>query len=602
MNIPLSSYRRLLGRYLAPQRGRAVLMAAALLAGIALDVSGPQIVRQFIDRAMAGVPVDGLVGLAGLYIVIVVSRQATAVGATWLGENVGWSATNALRADLALHCLTADLSFHNARTPGELVERIDGDVTALAAFFSQLTIKVVGNLLLLLAVLAALFAEDWRLGLALTAFAGLALWLLIKLRSFAVPYWLRVRAKAAEFAGFVTERLSGIEDLRGIGAVSFTMRQFHRLLREWMPLQVKGGLAGMVMWSVTVLTFAAGTGMALLTGASLWRAGLLTLGGVYLVFAYTELIRQPIEQIRQQMDELQRAGASIVRIEKLFAVKSALLEPAAQIPARVETPLPAGPLSVHFDRVTFHYDDERPVLRDVSFSLPAGAVLGLLGRTGAGKSTLAKLLLRMYDPQSGAIRLDPPAGEPVDGSVGRCGGALRDMTLAEARRRVGLVTQEVQIFHASVRDNLTFFDDGIPDSRIRAEIESLGLAKWLARLPNGLDTPLKTAEAGLSAGEAQLLAFGRIFLRQPSIVVLDEASSKLDPATEQRIERAVDRLLADRTGIVIAHRLATVERADYILILDDGEVAEFGPREALARNPDSRFAALLQAGLEEVLV
>lgn len=601
MNIPVSSYWRLLGKYLAPQRRHVAAMAVALLAVIGLDLSGPQIVRSFIDRALNGASADALSALAALYIGIMVSRQAVAVAATWYGENVGWSATNALRADLALHCLKADLSFHNARTPGELVERIDGDVTALAAFFSQLTIKVVGNLALLAAVLVALFTEDWRLGVALTLFALLALWLLIKLRSFAVPYWLKVRAKAAEFAGFVSERLAGVEDLRGVGAAPFTLRQFHHLLREWMPLQVKGGLAGMVMWSVTVITFAIGTGVALLTGAMLLRMGALTLGGVYLVFAYTELIRQPIEQIRQQMDELQRAGASIVRIERLLSVQSALVEPDrpphAPLPAA-----PVSPLTVSFDKVTFQYDDgERPVLNRVSFTAPAGKVVGVLGRTGAGKSTLAKLLLRMYDPQAGTIRLGLAPDQAVNGHVDDRAGALRELTLAEVRRRVGLVTQEVQLFHGTVRDNLTFFDDAIPDARILAEIDALGLTKWLARLPKGLDTPLKSATAGLSSGEAQLLAFGRIFLRQPAVVVLDEASSRLDPATEQRIERAVDRLLADRTGIIIAHRLGTVERADYILILDEGEVAEFGPRLALAGDPNSRFSALLRTGLEEAL-
>jgi ATP-binding cassette, subfamily B, bacterial len=226
------------------------------------------------------------------------------------------------------------------------------------------------------------------------------------------------------------------------------------------------------------------------------------------------------------------------------------------------------------------------VLTDVSFRLPAGAVLGLLGRTGSGKTTLARLLPRFYDPAAGAIRL---GGAPIHAA-----------TVAELRRRVGLVTQDVQLFQASVRDNLTFFNPAADDARILAVLDDLGLGAWFRSLPAGLDTEL-IAGGGLSAGEAQLLAFARAFLADPGLVILDEASSRLDPATERLIERAIDTLLAGRTGIIIAHRLATVQRADEILILEDGRILEAGERTRLAADPTSRFHQLLRTGLEEVL-
>jgi ATP-binding cassette subfamily B protein len=218
-----------------------------------------------------------------------------------------------------------------------------------------------------------------------------------------------------------------------------------------------------------------------------------------------------------------------------------------------------------------------------------GQVLGLLGRTGSGKTTVARLLFRLYDPAAGAVRVG--------------GVDLRQTSADGLRRRVGVVTQDVQLFHASVRDNVTFFDPTQPDRRVMAVLEELGLGPWLRALPEGLDTRLAPGGGGLSAGEAQLLAFARVFLRDPGVVILDEASSRLDPGTERLLERAIDRLLAGRTAIVIAHRLATVERADRIAILEDGRVAEEGERAVLARDPDSRFGRLLRAGLgaEEVL-
>jgi ATP-binding cassette, subfamily B, bacterial len=245
--------------------------------------------------------------------------------------------------------------------------------------------------------------------------------------------------------------------------------------------------------------------------------------------------------------------------------------------------------------VSFAYDDgaakadpqATPTLHDITFTLRPGSVLGLLGRTGSGKSTLTRLLFRFYDPNAGRILLD---GEDI-----------RTLTLESLRARVGLVTQEVQLFQASVRNNLTFFDTAIADDQIRSVLAELDMLTWLDSLPRGLDTELGSGNAGLSAGEAQLLAFARVFLKNPSLIVLDEASSRLDPATEQRIERAIDRLLTGRSAIIIAHHLATVRRADEILILEDGSMREYGARRDLMAQPASRFAQLLRTGLEEVL-
>jgi ABC-type multidrug transport system fused ATPase/permease subunit len=243
-------------------------------------------------------------------------------------------------------------------------------------------------------------------------------------------------------------------------------------------------------------------------------------------------------------------------------------------------------LGVSFDHVTFTYPTgEQPTLRDVSFTLAPGQVMGLIGRTGSGKTTISRLLFRLYDVSEGAVRLD--------------GVDVRDLPLAALRHGVGLVTQDVQLFQATVRDNVTFFDSSIPDARIHEVFERLGMGEWLARMTDGLDTWLEASGGGLSAGEAQLLAFVRVFLRDPGLVILDEPSSRLDLATERLIERGMRALLADRTGIIIAHRLATVRRADVILTLGAGQALEFGEREALERQPDSHFAALLRVGLED---
>lgn len=334
------------------------------------------------------------------------------------------------------------------------------------------------------------------------------------------------------------------------------------------------------MWMATLLIFAVGSALALGLGAYLWSTGSISLGTVYLVFYFTNLLNEPIEEVRNQMQRVQEAGAGVVRIRQLLHTQPTIVDGPGQT-------FPRGALSVEFRNVTFSYTAKKPVLQQIHFSLEAGKVLGVLGRTGSGKTTLARLLLRLYDVNQGEILL---------GNV-----PLREASLRHLRQQIGMVTQDVQLFHASVRDNLTFFNSRITDSQILAVLEDLGLGNWYHALPAGLDTMLGSDGEGLSAGEAQLLAFTRVFLANPGLVILDEASSRLDPATEQLIEQAVSKLLAGRTAIIIAHRLATVARADEIMVLENGHILEHNERSILVNDQKSRFHRMLATGLEEAM-
>jgi ATP-binding cassette subfamily B protein len=295
------------------------------------------------------------------------------------------------------------------------------------------------------------------------------------------------------------------------------------------------------------------------------------------------MLSGPLQTIREHASDLQQASASVDRIQALLDLRPSVTDPVSPAVAALRP----GPLSLEFEDVSFHYDDDQDVLRDVSFAVQPGRVLGVLGRTGSGKTTLTRLIFRLYDPAQGRLCLD--------------GVDLRGLPVAEVRRRVGMVTQDVQLFRASIRDNLTFFSPAIDDTQIERALRELRLWEWVQSRPQGLDTVLSAGGGGQSAGEAQLLAFARVLLRDPGLVVLDEASSRLDPATENLLERAVDRLFASRTGLVIAHRLRTVQRADDILILEGGRVVEYGSRLALAADHRSRFYQLLQTGMEEAL-
>jgi len=419
------------------------------------------------------------------------------------------------------------------------------------------------------------------------AFAMAALIVLYRVSHVAVPKWDAARQAASDMSGFLEERLAGTEDIRSSGATQYVMRGFHQVMKTRWRAELSAGLMVNAIVNSSMLLFTIGNAAALALGAWLFVARGLSIGSVFLIFQYSNLLFMPIERISMQLGDLQKAGAGIERIRKLREVKSALVFPLRQAGRE----LPPASLSIDFDGVGFGYRPGEPVLKGLTFHLDRGRILGLLGRTGSGKTSIARLLFRLYDPQAGAIRL---GGDSF-------GVDLRELPRDVLHRHIGMITQEVQLFNASIRDNLTFFDPAVEDARIRQAIADLGLGGWYQKLPEGLDTVLTSGGTGLSAGEAQLLAFIRIFLHDPGLLILDEASSRLDPATETLIEGALDALYRGRTAIVIAHRLATVRRADDIIVLEEGSIVEQGCRAALAADPGSRFSGLLRTGLEEVL-
>jgi ATP-binding cassette subfamily B protein len=576
-----ADYARLLRCYLLPQWRRVAALAALLVGGLALQLINPQLLRYFLDTVQSGGSQERL-GLAAVaFVVIALCQQALALGSLATGEQVAWQATNALRHDLTLHLLRLDLPFHKLHTPGELIERVDGDAAAVADFFAQFVVQAVGSSLLVVGILVILYATDWQVGLGLSLYVLVTLWVLAQVQDAAAERWRRVRQSEAELYGFVEERLSGVDDLRALGAIPYQIYRLLLLLRVWLRHFRAAAVMGSLIYNFTNLVGVVGYAVGLGLAVWLYTRGQASIGTAFLIVAYVGMLSGPLQRLREQARSLQQASGALQRLDELLRLKAEVADPSAPLA------LPCQSMSVEFRQVSFGYDEAEPVLARVSFALAPGKVLGVLGRTGSGKTTLTRLLFRLYDPSQGEVRLG--------------GVDARDTALADLRARVGLVTQDVQLFQASLRDNLSFFDASQADAALWQALEAAQLSEWVRALPAGLATPLAAGGQGFSAGEAQLLAFSRVFLKDPGLVILDEASSRLDPATERRMEAAIDRLLAGRTAIIVAHRLQTVQRADDILILDAGRVVECGPRVSLAADPHSRFFHLLQTGLAEAL-
>ncbi len=578
--IPIREYYHLLATYLRPHRREVLLLTGCIFGSIGSQLANPQIMRFFLDTATKGGELKILLWAAIAFIGATAVQGIFSVAATYLGENLGWTTTNALRKDLLAHCLSLDLSFHKLHTPGEMIERIGEDVNALANFFSQFTIRVLGNILIILGVLVLLYLENVWVGLAITLFVIVTLVTIRFFQSQSMPSQWSSRQASAELSGYIEERLNGTEDIRASGAVAHVMRGLFQYMRNRNDKQLYANIVSARIRMSAVGLHYTGIALALVLGIILAKYQNSSIGTVYLFILYTDLIYRPIWQITRQMEDFQHAGAGIQRIQELYRLHT-------KIPDGNGSPLPEGPLELKWERVGFSYaGDDDKVLDGISFNLKSGETLGLLGRTGSGKTTMTRLLTRLYEYDSGSIRIG--------------GVELKDTKIADVRQRIGLVTQDVQLFHASVRDNVTFFNNAAPDWQIEAVFQQLGLYQWLKSLPNGLDT-LLSGGGGLSAGEAQLLALSRVFLRNPGLIIMDEASSRLDPATEQRIEAAMDTLLSGRTGIIVAHRLSTILKVDKILILENGAIREYGDRERLAGDPGSLFSHLLKTGIEEVM-
>lgn len=579
MKINLKDYIALLKKYLVKEKGGLALLFAILLLNVLVETAKPRLLGQFIDQVTTAVPLPQIYWLAILFLLLTAVKQSIGVVIAWLTQNIGWRATNGLRIDLTRHTMNLDMAFHKRFTPGQLVERVDGDINSLFGFFTTFITGIVMNAFMIVGVFVYFFVIDWRFALIyMTATVLVYMYMIVMGKRIDITSE-HVREEESNLYGIVGEAITSVEDIRTLDARTHAMNRMNKVLKRLFKFFKLDWMFGFGAWAYDEAILWSAEFIVILLMAKMVLAGELSIGTAYLINRLGELILNPILSLREELMYMQKTDASIRRIQELLAIDRELSEGTL-----TQT---AGEGGLELKEVSFAYEDNEKVIRDVSFRLERHKILGLLGRTGSGKTTLARLIVKLYDPTSGTVL--------IDGSDSR---ALSDETL---RSKIAYVTQEVQLFNASVRDNLTIYDPSISDEKIMATIDQIGIRDWFNKLPQGLDTKISTEAPFLSTGELQLLTFIRVFLNEPEIVILDEATSRLDPITEKYLETALNTLLENRTAIIIAHRLKTVLRADEIMILEDGAILEAGNTNDLRNDPASHFASLLQRGLEEVL-
>jgi ATP-binding cassette, subfamily B, bacterial len=558
--------------YLRPERIRLAALSALLVGAMLAPVAGPILLGDAIDEALQGGPGADVVVPGAAFLAVTLGGDLLQVLVAWWSVRLAWRVGNRLRVDLARHALGLDLEWHSRHSPGVLIERLDGDIEAIVKFSSAAVLQLLGNAVLLVGVLVVSFTVDWRAGALIAGSAAAAVALIARLRAVSVPAHDAEREVQARLYGDLEERLGGLEDIRANGAGDYAVHRLHEHSSRWWHAARRAAISD---GAYAVAGSASTVGTILTLGLGVWlnRQGQLSIGATLALFRFSQMIREPVEQMAEQIREMQKAAAGARRAARLLATDPAIADGPG-------TPLPAGPLAVDLDGVTLVYGSGKVALDGIDLHLDPGTRLGVVGRTGSGKTSIGRVVTRLWDATEGTVRL---------GSVD-----VRDTTDDELRRRVAVVSQDVELLDAPLRDNLTFFGArDASDDAILGVLAEVGLGRWAAALPDGLDTRLDAR--ALSAGEAQLIAFARVLLSDAGLVLLDEATSRLDPATEATLADATERALAGRTAVIVAHRLSTLDRVDEICVVHGGRIVEHDQRATLAGDDRSHFAGLLDA-------
>jgi len=573
--------RRLLTTLARPYRWEIALAALMIAVRSAAYLSIPYLVGLGIDRGIrpgAAGNLAVLVEVVGLLLVALVINAAANYAFLRLTGRIGADVLFDLRRMLFAHVQELSISFYERYTSGRIISRLTSDIDALNDLLATGLTSVITSLISVVAISAILLHLDPRLGMVVLIAMPIVV---------ALTYWFRVnsaRSYRAVRRAIVLVIVHYVESLGGIRAVqAFRREQRNQEIFEDVDARYRDAN----IWSNRLVsTFGPAINLlgrlttisVLLYGGYLFAQGQLTLGVLTAFVLYLRQFFDPLQDLSQFYNVFQAAGAAL---EKLAGV----LEEAPTVPEpRTPVALAHARGAVDFDEVTFAYRD-KPVLHDIDLSVPAGQIVALVGETGAGKTTIARLISRFYDPTRGRVTLD--------------GVDLRSLSVIDLRRAVVMVTQESFLFSGTVGDNIRFGGPEATQAEMEAAARAIGAHEFISSMPNGYDTDVRRRGVRLSSGQRQLVAFARAFLADPRVLILDEATSSLDLPSERLVQRALRTLLRGRTAIIIAHRLSTVEIADRVLVIDSGRIVEDGNPGELRRRA-GRYGSLHQAWVESL--
>lgn len=503
---------------------------------------------------------QGILAIAGIFLASLALAFVVLYWQSLVMQLMGQYIMRDLRNQIFDRLQRLPVAFFDRNPIGRLVTRVTSDVDALNELFTAGLVSIVGDVLLLVGIVGVLFWLNWRLALVTFAILPLLLALTLWFKIRARQSFREVRVKLARINAFLQEHITGMSILQLYGREKRALEEFAGVNDAHRWANIRAIFYYAVYFPMVELITAIGVALILWYGGMRVMSGVLSVGALVAFFQYAQRFYQPLSDLSDKYNILQAAMASSERIFKLLDRPVEIVSPPGAAPRSV-----VG--TVEFDDVRFSYKPDEPVLKGISFKVEPGETVAVVGHTGAGKSTLANLLLRFYDVDSGSVRID--------------GADVREWDLPSLRRGIGLVLQDVFLFSGTVEGNLRLGQRDIDDERLRAAAREVQALEFIERLPKSFEAPVRERGAGLSVGQKQLLSFARALAFDPRILILDEATSSIDTETEQKIQYALERLLEGRTSLVIAHRLSTIQRADRILVLHKGELREQGTHQQL---------------------
>jgi ABC-type multidrug transport system fused ATPase/permease subunit len=551
----------------AARLGRSLLWPAlgALLATVLATTArllGPLAMRSGIDHGIAADDRGAITAAAlvflGLLVLQYIAQRIAQFSVAWVGERYLLD----LRSRVFSHLIRLHMGFFDKSKTGVLVSRMTSDVESITQFVDEGAVMLLTNVLTAGGVAVAMLLVDVRLALTVFSVIVLLVAMSVVFQRYASRAYRQIRERIGVVLGMLQEGIAGVREVQAFTHEGEQAGSFGRSNERYFEANMAAARA--ISWYFPGVAFlrVLGTALVLVFGGRRVISGDLTFGSLVVFLLYLDWFFQPIINLANVYNLMQ---AAIAGLAKLFGILDTV--PAiAESPVAVPLPAPEGRVSL--EDVGFAYEPGRPVLEHVDLDVPPGQRLAVVGETGAGKSTIAKLVMRFYDPTSGRVALD--------------GVDLRDLAFPARSSAVGLIPQDGFLFDGTLRDNLRYAVPGATEEDIGRVVTAMGIADWIEGLPEGLDTEVRERGTRFSAGERQLIALARAFLADPAVIVLDEATSNLDPGTEARVERALAVLLADRTSIVIAHRLRSAERADRVVMIDAGRVVADGTHDELA--------------------
>jgi ATP-binding cassette subfamily B protein len=556
--------RRLL-TYLRPYWRQVLVALVAIVCSSVMQLAQPYLMKVAIDDYIAAGNLQGLGWIAAVYLAVLVTTFLLEYLQTWTLQITGQKIMFDMRMQIYTHLQRLDVQYYDRNPVGRLMTRVTTDVDVLNELFTAGVVSVFGDIFLLIGIMTALAIMDWRL--AIVAFTVLPLIALVTqwFRRNVRESYRNVRTWIARINAFLQEHITGMSTVQLFRRERRSLDEFETVNRGHRDANVESIYYYAVFYPAIEVIGALSTAMIIWFGGRWVLEGTLTLGSFLAFVLYSQRFYRPISDLSEKFNILQSAMASSERIFKLLDTPAVIVN---RQPARAATGAPMARAGhIVFDDVSFAYNGTDYVLRHVSFEVKAGERVGIVGATGAGKSTIINLLLRFYDVTEGRILVD---GEDI-----------RDIDLGELRRLFSLVLQDVHLFSGTIASNIRLGDTSIDDARVRAAAASVHAAPFIEQLPSGYGTAVAERGATLSVGQKQLLSFARALAFDPRILVLDEATSSVDTETELLIQDALHRLMASRTTIAIAHRLSTIQDMDKILVLHHGQLRESGTHQEL---------------------